>query len=56
MLEVDPANALWLGAHRDLRHMARVRAFVDFITECIAGKRDLLEGHVGRSPSRADRS
>lgn len=47
--EPDMDSALWLVVHRDLRHMARVRAFVDFITECIADERDLLEGHVGRS-------
>jgi DNA-binding transcriptional LysR family regulator len=36
---------LWLLTHRDLRHTARIRAFLDFMTRSIRGKRDLLEGH-----------
>ena len=35
---------LWLLTHEDLRHTARIRAFVDFMTEVLAAKADLLEG------------
>ncbi len=42
--EQDSDSAVWIVVHRDLRHTARIRTFVDFITECIASDRDLLEG------------
>lgn len=35
---------LWLLIHSDLRQTARVRAFVDFITEAIIGERAIYEG------------
>lgn len=38
---------IWLLTHGDLRHMARVRAFLDFIGDALAGERDLLEGRKG---------
>ena len=47
-LEPSLQSALWLLIHRDLRHMARVRAFVDFVTEAIERERDLLEGRRGQ--------
>lgn len=47
-LEPSLESALWLLVHRDLRHMARVRAFVDFMTEAIEGERGLLEGRRGK--------
>ncbi|BAI74673.1 uncharacterized HTH-type transcriptional regulator (plasmid) [Azospirillum sp. B510] len=35
---------LWLLTHEDLRHMGRVRAFLDFMAEALTRDRDLLEG------------
>lgn len=43
-------SELWLLTHGDLRHTARIRAFMDFIAESIAGDRHLLEG---RGPGAA---
>ncbi len=42
----DPALAseLWLLTHEDLRHTARIRAFLDFMATALAAERDLLEG------------
>jgi len=42
----DPAMAieLWLLTHRDLRHTARIRAFLDFMALALAGERARLEG------------
>ncbi|MCW2246918.1 molybdate transport repressor ModE-like protein [Azospirillum fermentarium] len=37
-------SALWLLTHEDLRHMGRVRAFLDFMAAAFAGERPLLEG------------
>lgn len=37
------ASALWLITHPDLRHTARVRAFLDFMGERLARLRDRLE-------------
>ncbi len=37
------ATDMWLLTHEDLRHTVRVRAFMDFMTNAIAGQRDLLE-------------
>ena len=36
---------LWLLTHPDVRRVARVRAFIDFITRTIQSDRDLFEGH-----------
>ncbi|WP_448208066.1 LysR family transcriptional regulator [Azospirillum sp. sgz302134] len=35
---------LWLLTHEDLRHMGRVRAFLDFMSDAFAEERDWLEG------------
>lgn len=43
-----PDRDIWLLSHEDLRHTARVRRFVDCMTEAILGKRDLLEGRCPR--------
>lgn len=32
-----PPHKVWLVYHKDLRHMARIRAVVDFISVCIGG-------------------
>jgi DNA-binding transcriptional LysR family regulator len=44
--EVD--TRIWLLTHEDLRHMGRVRAFLDFMAAALVGERDLLEGRRGR--------
>ncbi|AWB06896.1 LysR family transcriptional regulator (plasmid) [Azospirillum humicireducens] len=42
---VPEADAkLWLLTHEDLRHMGRVRAFLDFMADALTRERDLLEG------------
>jgi DNA-binding transcriptional LysR family regulator len=43
-LPSDGAAYLWLLIHSDLRQTARVRAFVDFMTEAIVTDRKLYEG------------
>jgi DNA-binding transcriptional LysR family regulator len=40
----DMATGLWLLAHPDLRKVARVRAFLDFMAEELGRRRPLLEG------------
>lgn len=35
---------LWLLTHEDLRRTARIRAFMDFMAEALAGETELLEG------------
>lgn len=40
----DVSSQIWLLTHADLRRMARVRAFLDFIGERLRRERDLLEG------------
>lgn len=37
-------SALWLLTHEDLRHAARVRAFMDHMAAVLGAERDLLEG------------
>ena len=44
VVKTDFVRHLWLLIHADLRQTARVRAFVDFISEAIAGERALYEG------------
>lgn len=39
-------SALWLLTHEDLRHTARVRAFLDFMADALRGDIDLLEGRA----------
>jgi len=44
------ASELWLLTHRDLRHVARVRAFMDFMDRTLRPMRPLFEGaHVVRA-------
>ncbi|WP_029007513.1 LysR family transcriptional regulator [Azospirillum halopraeferens] len=40
-------GAIWLLTHEDLRHMGRVRAFLDVMADAFAGERDRLEGRLG---------
>jgi DNA-binding transcriptional LysR family regulator len=37
-------TALWVLTHEDLRHTARIRAFMDFAAKAFAARRALLEG------------
>ena len=39
---------LWLLTHEDLRRTARIRAFLDFLAEALAGEAPLLEGSGSR--------
>jgi len=43
---LDPTASvpLWLLTHRDLRHVARIRALLDFLAERVAEERPRLEG------------
>ncbi len=38
------SSALWLLTHPDLRRVARIRAFLDYMAPWLADRRDLLEG------------
>lgn len=38
---------LWVLTHDDLRHVERVRTFIDFMASALAPQRELLEGQVG---------
>ena len=49
----DVTTDLWLLVHDDLRHAARVRAFVDFIGGEFARLRPLLEGREAKAPAEA---
>ena len=42
----DAASILWLLTHEDLRHTARVRAFMDFMADALKADIDFLEGRV----------
>lgn len=41
---------LWLLTHEDLRRTARIRAFLDFLANALAGEAPLLEGRQPRLP------
>jgi DNA-binding transcriptional LysR family regulator len=51
----DPAFAseLWLVTHADLRHGARVRAFLDFMAPSLMRERARLEGRIQRTSAGA---
>lgn len=42
----DAGSKLWLLTHADLRHTARVRAFLDYMADALRGNIDLLEGRT----------
>ncbi len=42
--EPEPAWDIWILTHEDLRATARVRAFMDFMSDAFLRHRDLLEG------------
>lgn len=41
----ETAQEIWVLTHPDVRRMARVRIFADFISKAIIADRDLFEGH-----------
>jgi DNA-binding transcriptional LysR family regulator len=41
----EMASALWLLTHPDMRRVARIRAFLDFMAPWLEQRRDLLEGN-----------
>jgi DNA-binding transcriptional LysR family regulator len=45
----EVATDLWLLVHEDMRHAARVRAFVDFIAVEMAQMRPLFQGEANRT-------
>lgn len=42
----ETSSILWLLTHEDLRHTARVRAFMDFMADALKADVDLLEGRA----------
>ncbi len=46
LAELD--SALWILTHQDLRHVARVRAFLDAMADGLAREKRLLAGNRGR--------
>jgi DNA-binding transcriptional LysR family regulator len=44
------ATELWILTHADLRHTARVRAFVELLAEGLGKERPLIEGRSPRRP------
>ncbi|KQQ18317.1 LysR family transcriptional regulator [Methylobacterium sp. Leaf123] len=49
--EPELAGSLWLLTHPDLRHAARVRAFMDHVAGEVGPLRPALEGRQGEDPS-----
>ena len=54
-MRFERETALWLLLHADLRQTARVRAFVDFVSDALAGDYPLFRGELGsaRAGTRA---
>ena len=51
-LDIQRGGDLWLLTHADLRHTARIRAFMDFFYEALVREKHVLEGNsnnIGRS-------
>ncbi len=40
------STSIWLLTHPDLRHIARVKVFMDFFTDAIKNETDLIEGRM----------
>jgi DNA-binding transcriptional LysR family regulator len=40
----DLASELWIVTHQDLRHTARIRAFLGLIGDAIVAERSVFEG------------
>ncbi len=49
----EMAATLWVLLHPDLKRVARIRAFVDYVVPALARMRPLLEGSTNTRPSRA---
>ena len=47
------ASSLWLLTHPDLRRVARIRAFLDFIAAALAKQRRLFEGQRSKAPNKS---
>ncbi len=45
-IDIQEGSSLWLLTHADLRHTARVRAFLDFFYNALGREKDLLEGRM----------
>jgi DNA-binding transcriptional LysR family regulator len=45
-------TALWILTHEDLRHTARIRAFIEFAARALSRRRPLLEGAQARPRAR----
>src|SRR3546814_6934962 len=45
---------LWLLTHEDLRRTARIRAFMDFLTDSIKKEASLLEGRQRKAADRSE--
>lgn len=45
---IELTTDLWVLTHKDLRNVARIRAFVDFISTAIEAHKSLLEGNSPR--------
>src|SRR3546814_19917937 len=45
----DFTLALWLLTHEDLRRTARIRAFMDFLTDSLKQEASLLEGRQSKA-------
>lgn len=52
---LEPGNKLWLLTHPDMRQVARVRAFFDFVGAELGKLRPLFEGRTGALPSNDGR-
>jgi DNA-binding transcriptional LysR family regulator len=57
LFPVEPAFAgqLWLLTHPDLRHVARIRAFMDFLADAVRSDPRLLPRAIGMPPPTARR-
>ncbi len=47
-LSIDSKRDLWILYHPDIRRMARVRLFADYVTETVSADRELFEGRTPR--------
>ncbi len=44
--KIDIRRSFWLVVHRDMRSVARVRYFMDWLTALVANLQPLLEGNI----------
>jgi hypothetical protein len=50
------ASTLWVLIHPDMRRVARIRAFVDYVVRELTRMRALLEGRAPPRPKSSDRT